>query len=234
MDGDIDAAARDPTAIERPRRRPRSSITTPRSSAASTRRRSSWATRSAALITQILLDRGLGAAGVAIDSAPIKGVLRAAVSARCKSAFPALKNPTNNHRAVTLTPGGVPLRVHQHADRRGVAGGLRALRGARARAGRCSRPRSRTSTRTPRRKVDFHNDDRAPLLVIAGGDDHVSPVVDQPDEREAASASPKAITAYKEFPGRSHFTLGQAGWEEVADFALEWALNPRELEETTP
>ena len=37
--------------------------------AASTRRRSSWATRSAALFTQILLDRGLGAAGVAIDSA---------------------------------------------------------------------------------------------------------------------------------------------------------------------
>ena len=24
-------------------------------------------------------------------------------------------------------------------------------------------------------KVDFHNDDRAPLLIIAGGDDHVSP-----------------------------------------------------------
>jgi hypothetical protein len=33
----------------------------------------------------------------------------------------------------------------------------------------------------------------------------------------------KAITAYEEFPGRSHFTLGQEGWEAVADFALQWA-----------
>ena len=35
-----------------------------------------------------------------------------------------------------------------------------------------------------------------------------------------------AITELKEFPGRSHYTLGQEGWEEVADFALAWALDP--------
>jgi hypothetical protein len=39
----------------------------------------------------------------------------------------------------------------------------------------------------------------------------------------------KAITAYKEFPGRPHFLLGVKGWEEVADFALDWARNPVEL-----
>jgi hypothetical protein len=33
----------------------------------------------------------------------------------------------------------------------------------------------------------------------------------------------KAITDYHEFPGRSHYTLGQDGWEEVADYALDWA-----------
>jgi hypothetical protein len=38
----------------------------------------------------------------------------------------------------------------------------------------------------------------------------------------------KAITAYREFAGRSHFTLAQQGWEHIADFALEWALNPTE------
>jgi hypothetical protein len=32
-----------------------------------------------------------------------------------------------------------------------------------------------------------------------------------------------AVTDYKEFPGRSHYTVGQDGWEEVADYALEWA-----------
>ena len=33
----------------------------------------------------------------------------------------------------------------------------------------------------------------------------------------------KSVTDYKEFPGRSHYTLGQDGWEKVADYALEWA-----------
>jgi alpha-beta hydrolase superfamily lysophospholipase len=74
-------------------------------------------------------------------------------------------------------------------------------------------------------KVDFHNDDRAPLLIIAGGEDHVSPVAHNRATAKHQRAS-KAITAYKEFPGRSHYTLGQAGWEEVADYALDWALNP--------
>jgi hypothetical protein len=32
-----------------------------------------------------------------------------------------------------------------------------------------------------------------------------------------------AVTHYKSFPGRTHYTLGQQGWEEVADYALTWA-----------
>jgi len=34
----------------------------------------------------------------------------------------------------------------------------------------------------------------------------------------------KAITDYKEFPERSHFTIGEKGWETVADYAIEWAV----------
>jgi pimeloyl-ACP methyl ester carboxylesterase len=52
--------------------------------------------------TQILLDRGLGCAGVAIDSAPVKGILTLPLST-LKASFPALKNPANNHKAVALT-----------------------------------------------------------------------------------------------------------------------------------
>jgi hypothetical protein len=33
----------------------------------------------------------------------------------------------------------------------------------------------------------------------------------------------KAVTDFKEFPNRSHYTLGEPGWEEVADYALDWA-----------
>ena len=54
------------------------------------------------VFTQILLDRGLGAAGVAIDSAAVKGVLTLPWST-LKSAFPVLKSPANNNRAVALS-----------------------------------------------------------------------------------------------------------------------------------
>ena len=55
------------------------------------------------LVIQILLDRGLGTAGVAIASAPVKGVLFLPFST-VKITFPAVINPANNHRAVPLTP----------------------------------------------------------------------------------------------------------------------------------
>src|SRR3954471_8065748 len=53
--------------------------------------------------TEILLDRGLGAAGVAIDAAAVKGITKLP-PAQLKSAWPVLKNPANRHRAVTLSP----------------------------------------------------------------------------------------------------------------------------------
>jgi hypothetical protein len=31
-------------------------------------------------------------------------------------------------------------------------------------------------------------------------------------------------TELEEFPGRSHWTCGEPGWEAVADRALEWAV----------
>ena len=32
-----------------------------------------------------------------------------------------------------------------------------------------------------------------------------------------------ALTEYHEFPGRSHWTCAEPGWEAVADHALDWA-----------
>jgi len=58
--------------------------------------------------------------------------------------------------------------------------------------------------------VDFHNDKRAPLLLVAGCKDH---------------RKSKAVTDYEEYPERSHYTLGQAGWEQVADDLLFWAAS---------
>ena len=76
--------------------------------------------------------------------------------------------------------------------------------------------------RTPL-QLDFKNENRAPLLLIAGGSDHVVPAAVDRQASKRFEQKSDALTEYKEFPDRSHFTVGQAGWEEVADYALDWA-----------
>jgi pimeloyl-ACP methyl ester carboxylesterase len=169
---------------------------------------------------QLLLDRGLGAVGVAIDSAPVKGVLGLPFSA-IRSAWPILRNPANLNKAVGLTAKQFhyaftnTLSEDESAkvyERYHVPGAGRVLfQGALANVG------SRTVFR-----VDFSRAKRAPLLFIAGGSDHVVPAWIN-KSNAAHYRKSKAITGYKQFPGRSHYTLGQEGWEAVADYALNWA-----------
>jgi pimeloyl-ACP methyl ester carboxylesterase len=170
--------------------------------------------------TQVLLDRGLGAAGVAIDSAPSRGVLKVPWST-IRVGWPAVRNPANRHRAVGLTPKQFhfaftnTLSDEESAkvyERYHVPGpGHVLFEGFLANL----KPRSAL-------RVDYRKRDRAPLLFIAGGLDHVVPAaVNRSNVKHYRKG--KAIVEYKEFPGRSHYTLGQAGWEEVADYALKWA-----------
>jgi len=172
------------------------------------------------LITQILLDRGLGAAGVAIAPAPVKGIIFLPFST-LKVSFPALSNPANLHRAIPLTPEQFHYAFTNNLseaeslavyERYAVPGPDHILFQA---AFANFNPHAATA-------VDFHNSDRAPLLLISGGDDHVSPLaVVEANFKLYAKSS--AITEYKYFPGRTHFTLGQEGWEQVADYALTWS-----------
>ena len=172
--------------------------------------------------TQILLDRGLGAAGVAIDSAAVKGVLKLPFST-LRTAWPALRNPANRKKVVPLSLKQFRWRITSHLDAAAsaepyaeyyVPGSGRVLfEGGLANFN----PKAPTA-------VNFRNDQRAPLLFIAGGDDHVSPPslnrANFKKQRKSAAA-----TEFKVFPDRTHFTLGQPGWEEVADFALSWAIS---------
>jgi pimeloyl-ACP methyl ester carboxylesterase len=171
--------------------------------------------------TQVLLDRGLGAAGVAIGSAAVKGVMRLPWST-LRTGWPILRNPRNRHRAVSIDVKQFHYRFTNHLTveesapihaRYCVPGVGRVLfQGASANL----QPNSPT-------KVNFRNGTRAPLLFIAGGMDHVSPPsINRSNARKYRKSS--AITEYKEFDGRSHFTVGQEGWEQVADYALEWAV----------
>jgi len=72
--------------------------------------------------------------------------------------------------------------------------------------------------------VNRHNSSRAPLLLLAGGKDHTVPAS---TVRAANKIQQKtgAVTELKEYPERSHYTVGQDGWEAVADHALDWALS---------
>ena len=71
-------------------------------------------------LVQILLDRGLGAAGIAIDSVPTEGV-RTLPASQVRAAFPVLHNPANRHRAVAFTPSSstTPLPTHSARTSRG-------------------------------------------------------------------------------------------------------------------
>jgi pimeloyl-ACP methyl ester carboxylesterase len=173
-------------------------------------------------LTQILLDHGYGAAGVAIDSVPPEGVWVTPVS-QIRSLFPILKNPANRHKGVGFTPeqfhyafantlsreesDEVYERYHIPASGRLVWVGA-------------------TANFTPGHQedyVDFRNEDRAPLLLIGGSEDNIMPpAVNQSNAKHYRHA--KSSTDYKEFEGRSHYSvIGGEGWEEVADYALEWA-----------
>ncbi|SCL38251.1 Lysophospholipase, alpha-beta hydrolase superfamily [Micromonospora rhizosphaerae] len=173
------------------------------------------------LITQILLDRGLGAAGVGVHPAPVKGVLKLPLST-LRSAFSILRNPANRHRAVWFSAddfhyafGNTMSRADSDAawERYAVPGaGHVFFEGAFANLD----PDSAA-------QVDTRRDARAPLLLIAGGADHVLPpsVI---SSNAALYQKSTAVTAYHQFPGRSHFVGGEPGWEQQADYALDWAV----------
>ena len=169
---------------------------------------------------QVLLDRGLGAAGVAIDSAATEGVLVTPVS-QLRALFPVLKTPANRHKAVGLTfeqwhyaftntlseAESRALYERYHVPAAGAIVWGSAL-----------------ANFTPGPQdlyVDYHNDARAPLLFISGAEDHLMPPSVQ--RSNAQHYKSRTVTEVKEFPGRAHLMPALAGWEEVADYALDWA-----------
>lgn len=178
------------------------------------------------LVVQALLDRGLGACGVAIASAPIKGIWTLPYST-IRVVTPQLINPRNNHRCVPLTPNQFhyafmntssreeSFRIYQRYAVPGPDHVLFQTELANF------NPFAETA-------VNVRRNSRAPLLMIAGGADHVSPPsVVMANVRAYRHST--ATTEYHEFAERTHFIIGQSGWQEVANYALDWVRDQETL-----
>ncbi|MFC5177725.1 alpha/beta hydrolase [Nocardioides taihuensis] len=173
-------------------------------------------------LTQLLLARGLGSAGVVIDSAPTEGV-HVSPPSQVKSLFPALKNPANRHRAV----GFSPEEFHYAFTNTLTEEESKKVwdRYAIAAPGNWVWAYGLIANFKPGHQetwVDY-SADRAPLLFIAGGKDHIMPAAVNRSNAKHYKKSP-AVTDFHEFEDRDHWTCGAPGWEDVADHALDWAL----------
>ncbi len=177
------------------------------------------------LIAQRLLGQDLAAAAVAIDAAPVKGVLSLPVSA-LRVASIALRKPANRNLAISLTPEqfrygfGNALPEHESAElfeKWTVPSPGKPL----FEAGLAN------FTPNSPAKVNVHNKTRGPLLLTAGGKDHTVPKAITTGTRKLYHKSP-AITDFVEFPDRGHSLTIDSGWREVAQYALDW-LSKRHL-----
>ena len=170
------------------------------------------------LLVQLLLQQEAVAAGVAIESAPPRGVVAWSWTL-LRSVWPMLG--VFSSLKTTFLPS---FAQWQYA----IANGL-PLPAQLAAYERLAAPESKRVVRqalSRRASVDFGRP-HAPLLFLAGGADRIMPaVLNRANHRRYRHAA--SITDYHELPGRSHAMLGQPTWPEDAAYVLRWlsALPP--------
>jgi pimeloyl-ACP methyl ester carboxylesterase len=169
------------------------------------------------LLTQMIADRGLSAASVAIDPGPFRGVLPLPISA-LRSASPVLKNPLNRNRAITLTfdqfkYGWANALTDEEAKQlydtyHVAAPGVALMQMANANLNPWTEA-----------KVDTRNPARGPLLILDGEKDHTVPwaIANASYKRQLRN---EAVTEIQQIPNRGHALTIDSGWREVADRAL--------------
>jgi pimeloyl-ACP methyl ester carboxylesterase len=168
------------------------------------------------VIVQHLLDRGLGAAGVAINPAPTPGVPLGPHA--IVSAFPVFSDPFSGGKVVSMSRKFFKTRFAQTAPK-AEADALY----------------DRYIVPTPGKVywdgvtgasgfIDWKNPRRAPLLLIGGELDLIADASMTLAIYGKQKRAPSK-TELKIFAGRSHWTCMDAGWEDVADLALDWAVS---------
>jgi pimeloyl-ACP methyl ester carboxylesterase len=179
------------------------------------------------LFVQLLLDRGLGAAGIAIDSAPPKGI------------FTFYPTSLLSVGRILLVPFGWRKVVRwSFTEFRYAFVHTMRLDEARAISEAQIVPDSgrpffqdafSTFDRGSPARVDFANPHRAPLLFIAGEADRAMPAALGRRMFRAYRVSP-ARTEFRTFPGRTHWIIAQDGWDEVARACIDWIESLRAVE----
>lgn len=171
------------------------------------------------LIVELLLDRGLGRAGVAMSPAPPKGILVLPFSS-LKAASPALAHPSTRMGVVELTPeeftfGFVNTFSPEDAEDAYERYYVPETGHIFYEAGFAN------FHLHPPTEVRFRNEERAPLLIVGAEKDHTVPASLAHKQYEKYGKSP-VQTDYLEFAGRPHLIMVAEGWEEVAAGIETW------------
>jgi pimeloyl-ACP methyl ester carboxylesterase len=171
------------------------------------------------LLAEMLADRGLSAATVAIDPGPFRGVLPLPISA-LKSASPVLSNPLNRHRAVPLTYEQFRYAFANMVDE-GEAKQLYEMYCVPASGEPVFQAAAENLNPWTEAKVRSKNSDRGPVLVISGEKDHTVPpaIANASFKKQKRN---KGVTEFVEIPGRGHSLTIDHGWREVATKALDF------------
>ncbi len=163
------------------------------------------------LLVQRLVSDGYAQAGVAISSAPPKGVISLSPHF-LRANFPHI-NPLAGDKPVVMTPERFHYAFCNTLTRLASEEIFDALVVPESR----NVPRS-TLGRVA--KIDFAAP-HVPLLFQTGTQDHLTPVAMV--RRNAGKYKPAAGQVdYQEYAGRSHYICGEPGWQDVADAALTW------------
>jgi pimeloyl-ACP methyl ester carboxylesterase len=169
-------------------------------------------------VTQLLIDRGCGAAAVGIAPATVKGVYDLPPST-IRASGAVLANPLGRNGAHPISKKQFHYNFANTLSREesDVLWERYAVPAANKMLFDLATGNFNRNAPT---KVDFEKPDRAPYLAIAFEKDHVVPPKAARHNTEKYKTGTAAFTT---FPNRPHFP-GAPGWEEVADYALDWAV----------
>ena len=171
------------------------------------------------LFVELLLDRGLGRAGVAMSPAPPKGILVLPLST-LKSAAPALAHPSRWHGVVTLTLDEFTYSFVNTFSPEDAAAAYE--RYAVPETGQIFYEAGLANFHLhPPTEVHFKKAERPPLLIVGAEKDHTVPASVSKAQVKKYEGSP-AKTDYVELAGRPHLFMVGEGWEEAAAAIDSW------------